>query len=146
MLTCCNTDSKQVCYTLTGSLYGSRRLANELLRLAILYLSLQSLSSRSTLVFTRWLVMEAVVAAVATVVEVVEVVVEAAEEDLPARTQRPWVAIAAGRRNDTQTHQHTNVRTLTLAISRYTRASTTGIPCYTHLDFTCLEPSVFSGR
>lgn len=55
--------------------------------------------------------MGAVVAVAATVVEVVEAVVEAAEEDSPARMQRPWVAIAAGRKNDTQTHRCQNTNT-----------------------------------
>lgn len=69
----------------------------------------------------RWLVTEVVVAAAATVGEVAEAVVEAAEEDSPAQMQRPWVATAAGRMNDTQTKRDTDVRTLTLAILRFTK-------------------------
>lgn len=54
--------------------------------------------------------MEAVVAVAATVVEVVEAVEEAAEEDSPARMQRPWVGIAAGRE---MAHKHRDVGTQT---------------------------------
>lgn len=55
--------------------------------------------------------MEAVVAVAATVVEAVEAVVEAAGEGSPARMQRPWVEIAAGRKYDTETHRCQNTNT-----------------------------------